>query len=127
MNNHAHLPRRSFKSHQKVSMVKAALESGRPIAEVARRHNVNQNQLTRWIREYQNGASWRDGSDDAAVLLPIKIADQTCSTLSLPTKAMHTQESLPSLRATLEFESGVTVELTGLSGDDLKMMLEVLR
>jgi len=108
-------------------MVKAALESGRPIAEVARRHNVNQNQLTRWIREYQNGASWRDGSDDAAVLLPVKIADETCSTLSLPTKSMHRQESLPCLRATLEFESGVTVELTGLSGADLKMMLEVLR
>ena len=99
MNNHAHLPRRSFKSYQKVSMVKAALGSGRPIAEVARRHNVNQNQLTRWIREFQNGASWRDGSDDAAVLLPVKIADETRSTLSLPTKSavlsrpMHTRDT----------------------------------
>ena len=83
--------------------------------------------LPRWIREYQNEASWRDGCDDAAGLLPVKIANETCSTLSLPSKSVHTQESLPSLKATLEFESGVTVELTGLSGADLKIMLEVLR
>ena len=127
MNNHAHLPRRSFKSHQKIAMVKAALDSDRPIAEVARRHNVNQNQLTRWIREYQNGASWSHREDHSAVLLPVKIADEDRSTLSLPAKPARPQVPSPYLSATLEFESGVTVELTGLSGADLKMMLEVLR
>jgi len=127
MNNHAHLPRRSFKSHQKISMVKAALDSDKSIAEVAQRHNVNQNQLTRWIREYQNGASWRHRAEDSAVLLPVKIAEKERSTLSLPTKRVRPQVSPSSLTATLEFESGVTVELTCLSGADLKMMLEVLR
>ena len=127
MNNHAHLPRRSFKSHQKIAMVKAALNSDRSVAEVAQSHNVNQNQLTRWIREYQNGASWRHRAEDSAVLLPVKIAEKERSTLSLPTKQVRSQESSSSLKAILEFESGATVELTGLSGADLKMMLEVLR
>lgn len=126
MNNHAHLPRRSFKSDEKVAMVKAALGSDRPIAEIARRFDVNQNQLTRWIREYQNGASWRYRHIESPALLPVKVTDHERATLTVPSKEKAPVQR-PSLKATLEFESGVTLELAGLSGADLKMMLEVLR
>jgi len=47
MNNHAYLPGRSFKADKKIVMV-----SRKPIAEIARRYDINQRQLTRWI---QNG------------------------------------------------------------------------
>ena len=43
-------------------MVREPMQPDRSIAEVGRLYGVNQNQLSRWIREYRDGAAW-SGND----------------------------------------------------------------
>ena len=69
LNQHAHLPRRRFSAEQKVAMVPEAMQPDRSIAEVGRLYGVNQNQLSRWIREYRDGAAWSNQA-----LVPVELA-----------------------------------------------------
>lgn len=58
MNTHANLPRRSYDPGVKLGMVLEALKQEQSIAKVASDNMVNVNQLSRWIREYREGAAW---------------------------------------------------------------------
>ncbi len=50
--------RRSFKKQDQLRIVLEALEGSISKAAVARRNEVNANQLSRWVREYQRGEYW---------------------------------------------------------------------
>ncbi len=71
MNHHAKLPRRRYTNEQKLSIVKAALSGEHSKAAIARAHDINANQLTRWIKEYRDGAAW---SAQTTRLLPVSVA-----------------------------------------------------
>lgn len=71
MNHHAKLPRRRYTNEQKQSIVKAALSGEHSKAAIARAHDINANQLTRWIKEYRDGAAW---SAQPTRLLPVSVA-----------------------------------------------------
>jgi transposase len=58
MNKYANLPRRSFDPSEKLNMVLEALKQEQPIVKIASQNAVNVNQLSRWIREYREGAVW---------------------------------------------------------------------
>lgn len=63
--------RRSVEERRKI--VEATLQPGASVARVARRHDVNANQVFHWRKLYREG---RLGNGTATKLLPVKIADE---------------------------------------------------
>lgn len=70
MNHHAKLPRRRYTNEQKLNIVKAALSGEYSKAAIARAHDINANQLARWIKEYRDGAAW---TAQTTRLLPVSV------------------------------------------------------
>ena len=63
--------RRSVEERRKI--VEATLQPGASVARVARRHDVNANQVFHWRKLYREG---RLGNGAARKLLPVKITDE---------------------------------------------------
>ena len=89
------MPRRRFSAEQKVAMVREAMQPDRSIAEVGRLYDVNQNQLSRWIREYRDGAAWSNQT-----LVPVELVETDAQEDAVPTTSAAS--------ATVLFPSGRT-------------------
>jgi transposase len=63
--------RRSVEERRKI--VEATLQPGASVSRVARRHDVNANQVFHWRKLYREG---RLGNGAARKLLPVKITDE---------------------------------------------------
>ncbi len=72
MNHHAKLPRRRYSNEQKLNIVKAALSGEHSYFEIARAHDINATQLTRWIKEYRDSAAW---TNQETRLLPVSVSE----------------------------------------------------
>jgi transposase len=66
--------RRSWTRNEKRRIVDESLEEGASIAEVARRHDVNANQLFTWRRQFEVDSA---APKDLAPILPVTIAPDT--------------------------------------------------
>ena len=63
--------RRSVEERRKI--VEATLQPGASVSRVARRHDVNANQVFHWRKLYREG---RLGNNTDTKLLPVKVADE---------------------------------------------------
>jgi transposase len=68
--------RRSWSLDEKRRIVDESLEDGASLAEVARRHDLNANQLFTWRRQFGVEAA---GQNDLAPILPVTIALETAA------------------------------------------------
>ena len=68
--------RRSWSLDEKRRIVDETLEDGASLAEVARRHDLNANQLFTWRRQFGVEAA---GAKDVAPILPVTIALETAA------------------------------------------------
>jgi transposase len=73
--------RRSWSLDEKRRIVEESLEDGASIAEVARRHDLNANQLFGWRRQF---GFEPDGPKDLAPILPVTIAPDMAAKESDP-------------------------------------------
>ena len=73
--------RRSWTRNEKRRIVDESLEEGASIAEVARRHDVNANQLFTWRRQFEVDSA---APKDLAPILPVTIAPDTTAEDSDP-------------------------------------------
>jgi len=67
--------RRRWAMEQKRRIVEASLAAGASIAEVARAHDVNANQVHMWRRLYERGLLDSEGERNA--LLPVRVVPDT--------------------------------------------------
>jgi transposase len=67
-------PRQHHTRAEKRAMVEESLVAGRSVAVVARRHEVNANQIFAWRRMYRAGLLEGERSKRGSQLLPVKIA-----------------------------------------------------
>lgn len=65
-------PRRRYSIAQKLEMVKATLDSGQSVSVVARKYDVNANQLFRWRKQHRDGLLAEDSEHK---LLPIRVCE----------------------------------------------------
>ncbi|WP_410016139.1 IS66-like element accessory protein TnpA [Sodalis sp. C49] len=78
-------PRQFYSPEFKLKLVQLALQPGTSVADVARRHNVNDNLLFKWIRLFQHeGQVTRrqfktDHTQSAPTLLPVHITENTAT------------------------------------------------
>ena len=63
--------RRRHSQSQKQAMVAATLNGNESVSEVARRYDVNANQLFKWRKQYRDGLP-----TSTSDLLPIQVVDQ---------------------------------------------------
>lgn len=68
----------------KVRIVKETHVKGASVATVARRHNVNANQIFAWRQLYRQGLLVAPGAEGESAMLPVKVGTPTV----LPTERM---------------------------------------
>jgi transposase len=76
------LTRRRWSIEQKRRIVEATYAPGASIAQVAREHGVNANQLHSWRRLYQAGRF--EAQSPAATLLPVRIVEDSPCVIAQP-------------------------------------------
>lgn len=105
---------------EKLSIVQLTMEPGASVAEIARTHGVNANQVFKWRRLFAKGHS---GEARSTALLPVRISadpevpDATADVQASSAGAIHIE--LPG-RAMISIESGADPRL-------LRCVLESLR
>jgi transposase len=89
---------RMFRSKQeRRQIVEETLKPGASVAQVARRHGVNANQVFAWRRVYRKGELETVVS---AALLPVKISD------AIPAPAQSQRKSKPIRRGVIDIDLG---------------------
>ena len=104
--------RRRFSLSEKRQMVEESLQANQSVSMVARRHDVNANQLFKWRRQYLDGAL----DCQVAGLLPIQV--------DVPPPATRRE---PSAGLEIELDQGRRITVHGnASAKLLRIALEVL-
>jgi transposase-like protein len=70
-------PRMRHTIEEKLRIVEEARAKGASVAMVARRHNVNPNQVFAWRRQHRRGLLNSQGAKVDAKLLPVKVSTPT--------------------------------------------------
>jgi transposase len=101
--------RKVFDDAVKAELVALCARSGTSVSRLARECDINANQLSRWIREYQQGrqravVASTVGTRDAFVALPV-VATTTASNREDQAGAMSLQVRLP---------NGVVIDVRGV-------------
>ncbi len=113
--------RRSYSRQLKRQIVQEALDGSVSVSVVARRYDINANQLFKWRRQYQQGLLADDASPHA--LLPIEV--QPAQDLPQTTTAMPSGSEAARLEITLS--NGHRLLITGtVCPVILRTTLEVL-
>jgi len=81
-------PRRQHTIEEKLRIVKETHARGASVATVARRHNVNANQVFAWRQLYRRGLLDANAAQQSPPLLPVKISTPTV----LPTERVRPAE-----------------------------------
>lgn len=67
-------PRRRYAPELKLEIVQEALAGKHSKAAIARKHDINANQVSNWIREYRNQARWVEKAQ--IPMLPIVLSNE---------------------------------------------------
>ena len=105
--------RRSWTLEEKRRIVEESLEDGASIAEVARRHDLNANQLFTWRRQF--GVEFNEPQDlveDLAPIFPVKITPEVETDGSTPGSTGHMEIVLAGGDRVLVWDDVDTVALT---------------
>jgi transposase len=109
-------PRQRHTRAQKRAMVAESLAPGTSVALVARRHEVNANQIFAWRRMYRAGMLEVESSERASQLLPVKIAAAKSASEEGRVRQRRTQptrERLAQDVIEIEFTGGQRVRVRG--------------
>jgi transposase len=81
-------PRRQHTLEEKLRIVQETHERGASVATVARRHNVNPNQVFAWRQLYRRGLLGPNVAQESPPMLPVKVSTPTV----LPTERARPAE-----------------------------------
>jgi len=70
-------PRRQYTLEEKRQIVQETHARGASVSVVARRHDLNPNQIFAWRRLYRQGLLKADGAAASAPMLPVKVSTPT--------------------------------------------------
>ena len=84
-------PRRQYTLDEKRQIVQETHVRGASVAVVARRHDLNPNQVFAWRRLHRQGLLKEDAAQASAQLLPVKVSTPTV----LPSERAKPKESPP--------------------------------
>ena len=117
-------PRQSHTVEEKLRIVQETHLRGASVASVARRHNVNPNQVFAWRQLYRRGLLSGKAATSSAPMLPVKVATPTV----LPTERARasTAEGAPEL-IEIRLRNGHVIVLHGsVDSQALARVIELL-
>jgi transposase len=116
--------RRRRPASEKLQIVRLTMEPGASVAEIARAHGVNANQVFKWRRLYERG-QLVDGASRATALLPVTIS----ADLAPEPADMSSAVQVPSGGAIhIEFVGRANISIeSGADATLLRCVLESLR
>jgi transposase len=118
--------RRRWSVSEKVELVRLTMEPGASIAEIARAHGVNANQVFKWRRQFKKG-ELRAGAGRATALLPVSISAEVDGMRELGQEAGAEQRSSGgAIHVELPGRANITAEM-GTDPALLRCVLESLR
>jgi transposase len=119
-------PRRHRTVEEKIQIVTESRVPGVSVAEVARRHVVNANQIFAWRRQQDQGVLGRRTRQAAVKLLPVQVRSETQEPRA---EASATPAELASEgRIEITLADGVRIAISGaVSAEQLHQVLAVLR
>jgi transposase len=122
-------PRRYRTVEEKIRICTESRMLGVSVAEVARRHGVNANQVFTWRLQQEQGVLGRRkrGRPATVKLLPVKVGSESQEPLVEPTSAMP---AIPASEGRIEITltDGVRIAIRGaVSSEQLHQVLRVLR
>jgi len=118
--------RRRRELSEKLEIVRLTLEPGASVAEIARAHGVNANQLFKWRRQFEKG-ELRAGAGRATALLPVAISAEVGAIGELSQEAGAEQSSNGgAIHVELPCRANISVE-AGADPALLRCVLESLR
>lgn len=97
--------RRRWTTPEKRRIVEEALIPGASVAQVARAHGVNANQLHFWRRLYEGGAL--DGHSRKATLLPVRVVPDRTASLPVVRLSSASAMTAPPRQARRQRSTGV--------------------
>ena len=101
---------------EKRQIVQSTLEPGASVAEVARVHGVNANQVFKWRREFERG----ELEDTCAALIPVTVADGSGSV------GEREQARQPSRGGAIHIKFAGRVMISVESGADASLVRSIL-
>ena len=123
--------RRSFKTQDKLRIVLEALEGSISKAAVARRNEVNANQLSRWVREYQRGEHW--AAPVSKSLIPVVVESASSENIVPPeephsvTMAPFQDNAAPLPELHIRFTNGNELSIKHATVAHLKTLVGILQ
>ena len=111
-------PRRQHSLEEKVRIVKETHVKGASVSAVARRHNVNTNQIFAWRQLYRQGLLVAPGAEGESAMLPVKVGTPT---------VLPTERTAPAVRRqSAKVQQAVTgIEIRLANGHSLVVHGEV--
>jgi transposase len=110
---------------EKLAIVRLTMEPGASVAEIARAHGVNANQVFKWRRLFEK-RQLADGTGRATALLPVRISTEIEATPEPSEEAAGEQRSSGgAIHIELPGRANITAE-AGADADLLRCVLESL-
>ncbi len=117
-------PRQFRTVEEKIQIVTESRVPGASVAEVARRHGVNANQLFTWRRQLDQGVLGRRMRQAAVKLLPVQVHSEAQE----PGAEAVAQRASSEGRIEITLADGVRIAINGaVSAEQLHHVLAVLR
>jgi transposase len=107
---------------EKRRIVQLTLEPGASVAEVARAHGVNANQVFKWRREFERG----ELTDACAALIPVTVASTSRRESASDTERVPQGSCKGAIHIELAGRAVISVE-SGADSSLLQLILESLR
>ena len=117
--------RRSFTASFKSAIVQEALSGIDSQSAISRKHDVNSNQLSRWIREYQQGFRWARSVDQSSSFLPV-VATSDVNADSATEIIYPATTSGQDISISVDLKSGHRLAISEGNTMVLKVLLEML-
>jgi len=115
------VPRRRWSDAEKRRIVAETLEAGASVSVVARRHDVNANQVFGWRRQYQEGLLASDAG--ATAMVPVQVGTEPATDRA----AVSEPACSPPGLIEIELPAGIKVRVSGaVDGATLRRVLAVL-
>jgi transposase len=124
-------PRMRHTLEEKLRIVEEARAKGASVAMVARRHNLNANQVFAWRRQHRRGLLNTQAATDDAKLLPVKVSTPTVLPTERATPTASSQSpSEPKSAAQLieiRLRNGHSIVVRGrVDGEALARVIDLL-
>ena len=124
-------PRTRHTLEEKLRIVEEARAKGASVAMVARRHNLNANQVFAWRRQHRRGLLNTAGAKDDAKLLPVKVSTPTVLPTERATPPAPSQSASEPKQAAqlieIRLRNGHSIVVRGrLDGEALSRVIDIL-